>query len=136
VYGDNLALIGAFAELALAPGRPRSKTARAHVRRGVDHPAGRSDRSAGNRQRRGGEPSADQRRWWRLGLLRDPARQAARWHVTGVDNAAKQEHMQSMRAEVVLDYNRDDVTRTSRPYDVNLDLVAHRSVFAARRALA
>ena len=36
----------------------------------------------------------------------------------------------------MIDYRRDDFTRTSRPYDLILDLAAHRSVFAYRRALA
>lgn len=35
----------------------------------------------------------------------------------------------------MLDYRREDFTRTSERYDVILDLVAHRSVFAYRRAL-
>ena len=57
-------------------------------------------------------------------------------HVTGVDSAAKQDFMRSVGADDVIDYRRDDFTRTSRPYDLILDLVAHRSVFAYRRALA
>src|SRR6185295_17512748 len=57
-------------------------------------------------------------------------------HVTGVDNAAKQDSMRSVGADAVIDYRRDDFTRTTPPYDLVLDLVAHRSVFAYRRALA
>ena len=57
-------------------------------------------------------------------------------HVTGVDNAAKLDHMRSVGADEVIDYRRDDFTRTTQPYDLILDLVAHRSVFAYRRALA
>ena len=57
-------------------------------------------------------------------------------HVTGVDNAAKLDFMRSVGADDVIDYRRDDFTRTSQPYDLILDLVAHRSVFAYRRALA
>jgi hypothetical protein len=57
-------------------------------------------------------------------------------HVTGVDNAAKLEFMRSVGADEVIDYGWDDFTRTTRPYDLILDLVAHRSVFAYRRALA
>ncbi|AXT85751.1 alcohol dehydrogenase [Aeromicrobium sp. A1-2] len=56
-------------------------------------------------------------------------------HVTGVDNAAKQDFMRAMGADEVIDYRRDDFTR-SGPYDLILDLVAHRSVLAYRRALA
>ena len=57
-------------------------------------------------------------------------------HVTGVDNAAKLDFMRSVGADDVIDYRRDDFTRTTPPYDLILDLVAHRSVFAYRRALA
>jgi NADPH:quinone reductase-like Zn-dependent oxidoreductase len=57
-------------------------------------------------------------------------------HVTGVDNAAKQEFMRSVGADDVVDYRRDDFTQTTQRYDLILDLVAHRSVFAYRRALA
>jgi len=39
-----------------------------------------------------------------------------------------------MGADDVIDYRRDDFTRTTRPYNLVLDLVAHRSVFAYRRA--
>ena len=34
------------------------------------------------------------------------------------------------------EHRRDDFTRGQEPYDLILDLVAHRSVFAYRRALA
>ena len=56
-------------------------------------------------------------------------------HVTGVDNATKQDFMRMVGADEVVDYRLDDFTRTAQPYDLILDLVAHRSVFALRRAL-
>ena len=56
-------------------------------------------------------------------------------HVTGVDNAGKLDHMRALGADEVLDYRRDDFTR-QQPYDLVLDLVAHRSVLDCRRALA
>jgi NADPH:quinone reductase-like Zn-dependent oxidoreductase len=56
-------------------------------------------------------------------------------HVTGVDNAGKLEFMRSLGADEVIDYGSQDFTR-SEPSDLVLDLVAHRSVFAYRRALA
>ena len=43
--------------------------------------------------------------------------------------------MRSLGADEVLDYRRDDFTR-QQPYDLVLDLVAHRSVRDYRRALA
>jgi NADPH:quinone reductase-like Zn-dependent oxidoreductase len=56
-------------------------------------------------------------------------------HVTGVDNAAKLEFMRSLGADEVIDYRIQDFTNLE-PSDLVLDLVAHRSVFAYRRALA
>jgi len=56
-------------------------------------------------------------------------------HVTGVDNAGKLDFMRQLGADAVVDYRSEDFTRLE-PYDLVLDLVAHRSVFAYRRALA
>lgn len=60
---------------------------------------------------------------------------AAGVHVTGVDNAGKLDFMRALGADEVIDYRTDDFTRTG-PYDLIIDLVARRSVFAYRRALA
>ena len=57
-------------------------------------------------------------------------------HVTAVDNAAKLEFMRSVGADATVDYRNHDFTRTGRSYDLILNLVAHRSMFACRRALA
>ena len=57
-------------------------------------------------------------------------------HVTGVDNAGKLEFMRSLGADDVIDHRSADFTRGDERYDLILDLVAHRSVFAYRRALA
>jgi NADPH:quinone reductase-like Zn-dependent oxidoreductase len=56
--------------------------------------------------------------------------------VTGVDNAEKLDLVRSLGAEHVINYTREDFTCTGRRYDFILDLVAERSVFAYRRALA
>jgi NADPH:quinone reductase-like Zn-dependent oxidoreductase len=56
-------------------------------------------------------------------------------HVTAVDNAGKLSFLRALGADEVLDYRQVDFTRTG-PYDLIVDLVAHRSVFAYRRALA
>jgi len=56
--------------------------------------------------------------------------------VTGVDNDRKLDFMRSLGADEVIDYRSADFTRSDEPYDLILDLVAHRSVFAYRRALA
>ena len=60
---------------------------------------------------------------------------AAGIHVTGVDNAGKLDFMRSLGADEVIDYRAEDFTRRG-PYDLIIDLVARRSVFAYRRALA
>lgn len=56
-------------------------------------------------------------------------------HVTAVDNAGKLDFLRSLGAHEVMDYRRDDFTRRG-PYDLIVDLVARRSVFAYTRALA
>ncbi|MEO1225658.1 MAG: NAD(P)-dependent alcohol dehydrogenase [Pseudomonadota bacterium] len=56
--------------------------------------------------------------------------------VTAVDSAPKLGALQSLGADHVIDYAREDFTRTGGHYDLILDLVATRSVVACRRALA
>ena len=55
--------------------------------------------------------------------------------VTGVDNTGKLDFMRSLGADHVIDYTREDFTKNGKQYDLILDLVAHRSVFAYQRAL-
>jgi NADPH:quinone reductase-like Zn-dependent oxidoreductase len=55
--------------------------------------------------------------------------------VTAVDNTDKLDFMRSLGAEHVIDYTREDFTKSGKQYDLILDLIAHRSVFAYRRAL-
>jgi NADPH:quinone reductase-like Zn-dependent oxidoreductase len=43
--------------------------------------------------------------------------------------------MRSLGADHVVDYTREDFTKNGERYDLILDVVAHRSVFAYRRAL-
>ena len=136
VYGDNLALKGGFAEYAVAPESalalkpPRLTFAEAATvpQAGAIALQGTSSAAAGRRVlingAGGGSGSFAIQLAKRLGA-----------HVTGVDNDAKLEFMRSVGADEVLDYRRDDFTATDRPYDLILDLVAHRSVFAYRRAL-
>ena len=55
--------------------------------------------------------------------------------VTGVDNTGKMDFLRSLGADHVIDYTREDFTKNGKQYDLILDLIAHRSVFAYRRAL-
>jgi NADPH:quinone reductase-like Zn-dependent oxidoreductase len=137
VYGDNLALMGGFAEQVVAP-----ESALAHKPPRLPFAEVSTIPQAGAIALQG---TAGLKEGQRLlingagGGSGSFAIQLARRrgaHVTGVDNAAKQEHMLSLGADCVLDYQRDDFTRPDRPYEVILDLVAHRSVFAYRRALS
>lgn len=55
--------------------------------------------------------------------------------VTGVDNTEKLDFMRSLGADYVIDYTREDFTQSGKQYDLILDLVSHRSIFAYPRAL-
>ncbi len=55
--------------------------------------------------------------------------------VTGVDNTGKLDFMRSLGADHVIDYTREDFTKNGKRYDLILDVIAHRSVFAYQRAL-
>ncbi len=137
VYGDNLALMGGFAEYAVAPefslaAKPPGLAfaeASALPQAGAIALQGTVGAAAGRRVLvnggGGGSGSFAIQLAKRLGA-----------HVTGVDNAAKLEFMRSLGADDVLDYRREDFTRRGLTYDLVLDLVAHRSVYAYRRALA
>ncbi|HET9900692.1 MAG TPA: NAD(P)-dependent alcohol dehydrogenase [Actinomycetes bacterium] len=137
VYGDNLALKGGFAEYAVVP-----ESALAHKpatlsfaeastipQAGAIALQGTRGALAGSRVlingAGGGSGSFAIQLAKRLGA-----------HVTGVDNVAKQDFMRCLGADDSIDYRRIDFTATIQPYDLILDLVAHRSVSAYRRALA
>jgi NADPH:quinone reductase-like Zn-dependent oxidoreductase len=65
--------------------------------------------------------------------------QLARYHgarVTAVDRAEKLEAMRSLGADRVMDYAKEDFTRDGQRYDLILDVVATRSIFDYKRALA
>ena len=135
VYGDNLALMGGFAEHALAPEKAlaHKPEALSFVEASTIPQAGpialQGTAEIGPGQRMlingggGGSGSFAIQLAKRAGAL-----------VTGVDNERKLEHMRSVGADEVIDYRSEDWTRLE-PYDWVLDLVAHRSVFAYRRSL-
>jgi NADPH:quinone reductase-like Zn-dependent oxidoreductase len=55
--------------------------------------------------------------------------------VTGVDHTEKLDFLRSLGADHVIDYTQEDFTKNGNQYDLILDVVAYRSVFACRRAL-
>lgn len=136
VYGDNLGLKGGFAEFALAP-----EGALAHK------PEGLTDAEASTIPQAGAialQGTADLRPGQRIlingagggsGSFAIQLARRAGAHVTAVDNATKLEFMRAVGADEVIDYTTEDFTRRGR-FDRILDLVALRSVFAYRRALA
>lgn len=137
VYGDNLQLMGGFAQYAVAPEstlalKPVELTfaeASTIPQAGPIALQGTAGAARGLRVlingAGGGSGSFAIQQAKRLGA-----------HVTGVDNSHKLEFMRTLGADQVIDYRCDDFTRRHEPYDIILDLVAHRSVFAYRRALA
>jgi NADPH:quinone reductase-like Zn-dependent oxidoreductase len=56
--------------------------------------------------------------------------------VTGVDRAEKLDMLLSLGADHVVDYTREDFTKSGQEYDLIVDVVSHRSVFEYKRALA
>ncbi len=136
VYGDNLALMGGFAdyavvaETALARKPPELSFAEASTipQAGAIATQGTASARAGQRVLINGAGGG-------AGTFAIQLAKLAGAHVTGVDNDHKLDFMRDLGADDVIDYRRDDFTRRG-PFDLVLDLVADRSVFAYRRALA
>ena len=136
VYGDNLRLMGGFAEYAIA-----AESALAHKPPGLTFAEASTIPQAGAIALQGTSGVTDGSRVLVNGggggsgsfAIQQAKRLGA--HVTAVDNAGKLDHMLSLGADEVVDYDHDDFTRAGS-YDLILDLVAERSAFAYRRALA
>ena len=137
VYGDNLQLKGGFAEYAVAPEstlthKPEQLTfveASTIPQAGAIALRGTATVGPGQRVLINGAGGGS-------GSFAIQLAKRAGAHVTGVDNAGKLDFMRSLGADTVIDHRREDFTRTGEPHDLVLDLVAHRSPFAVRRALA
>jgi NADPH:quinone reductase-like Zn-dependent oxidoreductase len=137
VYGDNLALKGGFAEFAVAaesalaikPAELTFAQASTVPQAGAIALHGTRGAAAGRRVLINGAGGGS-------GAFAIQLAKRLGAHVTGVDNAAKLDFMRSLGADDVIDHRGADFTRSDQPYDLVLDLVAHRSVFAYRRALA
>ncbi len=137
VYGDNLALLGGFAELVVVRERdlavkPAGLTfvqASTVPQAGAIATQGTALAAAGRRVLVNGAGGGS-------GTFAIQLAKRAGAHVTGVDNASKLDFMRSLGADDVVDYRTEDFTRDREPFDLVLDLVAHRSVLAYRRSLA
>ena len=137
VYGDNLAMMGGFAEYALAPEPAMThKPAELTFAEASTIPQAGAIALRGTRMAVAGSRVLINGAGGGSGAFAIQLAKRLGAHVTGVDNAAKQEFMRCVGADEVVDYRRQDFTLRAQPYDLILDLVAHRSVFALRRALA
>lgn len=139
VYCDNLGLKGGFAEYAIAPARalalvPEGMSlvdastipqAGPIAVQGTDHPTV----SEGSRVLIVGAGGGS-------GSFAVQLAKRAGAHVTAVDKAHKLDFLRDLGADRVVDHEQVDVFAEGERYDHVLDLVAHRSVFAARRLLA
>ena len=56
--------------------------------------------------------------------------------VTGVDSTRKLDMLRSIGADHVIDYTQEDFTKSGQRYDLIIDVVAYRSIFAYKRALS
>ena len=136
VYGDNLDLMGGFAEYAAVPEsvlahKPAGLTfaeASALPQSGAIAVSGTAGLKPGQRLLIVGAGGGS-------GSFAIQLAKSAGAHVTAVDNAGKLDFMRSLGADEVLDYRSHDFTRGAQ-YDRVLDMVGGRSVFAYRRALA
>jgi len=137
VYGDNLALKGGFAEYVVAPASVLAhKPSALTFAQASTVPQGGAIALQGTRWARPGARVLVNGAGGGSGAFAVQLAKRAGAHVTGVDNDRKLDFMRSVGADEVLDHTTDDFTRTSRPYDLVLDLVAHRSVLAYRRAVS
>lgn len=136
VYGDNLALKSGFAEFAVAPA-----SALAHKPEALSFvqasalPQAAAIATQGTMRVQSGQRVLINGAGGGSGSFAIQLAKQAGAHVTGVDNARKLDFMRSLGADEAVDYEQEDFSRLPS-FDHVLDLVAHRSVFAYRRALA
>ena len=136
VYGDNMGLLGGFAEYAVAPVTALSrKPAELTFAQASALPQAGAIALQGTAGARRGQRVLINGAGGGSGSFAIQLAKRAGAHVTGVDNAGKLDFMRGVGADDVVDYTTSDFTRLD-PFDLILDLVAHRSVCAYRRALA
>lgn len=137
VYGDNLTLKGGFAEFAVAPARALARRpigltaveASAIPQSGAIAVQGTAGLGAGQRVLVNGAGGGS-------GTFAVQLARRAGAHVTAVDHAGKLDHLRALGADEVIDHRERDPMPAGAGYDLILDLVAHRSPFVYRRALA
>lgn len=135
VYGDNLRLMGGFAEYAVAPESALSlKPAELTFAQASTLPQAGAIALQGTARVRRGQRVLINGAGGGSGSFAVQLAKLAGARVTGVDTADKLDYLRDLGADEVIDYRRDDFSRRE-PFDLVLDLVAHRSVFAYRRAL-
>ncbi|WP_022883758.1 NAD(P)-dependent alcohol dehydrogenase [Glaciibacter superstes] len=136
VYGDNMGLMGGFATYAVAPEAALAhKPGELTFAEASTLPQAASIALQGTVSARRGQRVLINGAGGGAGSFAIQLAKLSGSHVTGVDNAGKLDFMRELGADDVVDYRREDFTRLE-PFDLVLDLVAHRSVFAYRRALA
>lgn len=136
VYGDNLRLMGGFAEYAVASERALAhKPAELTFAQASTIPQAAAIALQGTHGAAAGQRMLINGAGGGSGSFAIQVAKRLGAHVTAVDNADKLEFMRLLGADEVIDHRSKDFTRPDVPYDLILDLVAHRSVFAYRRAL-
>jgi NADPH:quinone reductase-like Zn-dependent oxidoreductase len=136
VYGDILMHPGGFAEYAVAPAHALAhKPAELTFAQASTLPQSGAIAVQAVARAKPGDRMLINGAGGGTGMFALQLAAAAGIHVTGVDNAGKLDVMRECGASEVIDYRAQDFTRRG-PYDLIVDLVARRSVFAYRRALA
>jgi NADPH:quinone reductase-like Zn-dependent oxidoreductase len=139
VYGDNMALKGGFAELAVAPAKVL-----APIPDGLSMIDASTIPQAGPIALQGITGHATVAPGRRVliigagggsGSFAVQVAKAEGAEVTAVDKQHKLDHLRELGADHVIDHEAVDVFATGERYDHVLDLVAHRSVIAVRRLL-
>jgi len=140
VFGDNLAQMGGFAEYVCAREKALAlKAAGISFEEAAAIPQAGVIALQGIRRKGNVQPGQKVLINGAAGGAGSFAVQLAKLsggEVTGVDSTAKLDFVRSLGADHVVDYTREDFTRTGQHYDLVLDVAAHRSVFDYRRALA
>jgi NADPH:quinone reductase-like Zn-dependent oxidoreductase len=136
VFGDNLERMGGFAEHAVA--RERALAVKPPGLPFVDAaaiPQSGVIALQGTRGVRPGQLVLVNGAGGGAGSFAVQLAKLAGAEVTGVDRGDKLDFVRGLGADHVVDYTRTDFTKTGR-YDLILDVTAHRTVFAYRRATA